>query len=151
MTERHAYSYREDASVPAFADDKPIIVFDGHCVLCSGWARVVIRWDVAGRYRLLAAQSPLGQALYRHYGLDARDFETNLLIADGRAFMKSDGSIRMFAGLGWPWRAVSVARLVPQGWRDKGYDAIAKNRFRLFGRADACLAPTPDIAGRFLA
>ena len=29
------YSYRADAAVPAFPDDKPIIVFDGKCVLCS--------------------------------------------------------------------------------------------------------------------
>jgi len=40
---RLPYSYREDASVPAFKDDKPIIIFDGHCILCSGFANFVIR------------------------------------------------------------------------------------------------------------
>ena len=58
-----AYSYRADPAVPDFPDDRPIIVFDGYCALCSGWARFVLRHDRRERYRLLAAQSPLGRAL----------------------------------------------------------------------------------------
>ena len=89
---RAPYSYRADPSVPAFPDDKPIIVFDGHCALCSAWAQFVLRHDRARRYRLLPAQTPLGTALYAHYGLSHRkavgpdpfDYETNLLIEDGR-------------------------------------------------------------------
>ncbi|NRQ13922.1 hypothetical protein BHMPCIPO_01142 [Ensifer sesbaniae] len=68
---RAAYSYRSDASVPAFADDKPVIVFDSECILCSGWVRFLLRHDRRAQYRYLTAQSPIGQALYRHYGLDA--------------------------------------------------------------------------------
>ena len=67
---REAYSYRADAGVPEFADDKPLIVFDGECVFCSAWVQFVLRHDKAERYRFLAAQSPLGEALYRHYRLD---------------------------------------------------------------------------------
>jgi predicted DCC family thiol-disulfide oxidoreductase YuxK len=66
--------------VPSFPDDKPIIVFDGMCVICSGWAQFVIRHDRDKRFRLLAAQTLLGAALYAHYGLDSADYETNLLI-----------------------------------------------------------------------
>lgn len=65
---RGAYSYRNDASVPAFADDKPVVVFDGECIFCSGWVRFLLRRDRWAQYRYLTAQSPLGQALYRHYG-----------------------------------------------------------------------------------
>ena len=89
------YSYRQDADVPDFADDRPLIVFDGECVFCSAWVQFALKHDKAERYRFLAAQTPLGEALYRHYGLDDRDYETNILIEDGRAFFKSDGSIRM--------------------------------------------------------
>jgi|SRR6187455_166295 len=99
---REAYSYRADAAVPAFPDDKPIIVFDGKCVLCSRWARFVMRQDPDKRFRLLAAQTPLGAALYRHYGLDPVDYETNVLIEDGRAWLKSESTIRMFERLGFP-------------------------------------------------
>ena len=57
------YSYRGDASVPPFPDDKPVIIFDGYCALCSGSASFVLRHDAEGACRLLPAQSPLGLAL----------------------------------------------------------------------------------------
>ncbi len=58
--QRAPYDYRSDPAVPRFADDRPIIIFDGKCVLCSWFARFVLRTDRAGRFRLAAAQSPLG-------------------------------------------------------------------------------------------
>ena len=79
------YSYREDPAVPKFPDDNPIIIFDGHCILCSHWAQFVIRHDKSATFKLLAAQTPLGEALYQHYGLRTDDYETNILIADGEA------------------------------------------------------------------
>jgi predicted DCC family thiol-disulfide oxidoreductase YuxK len=79
------YSYRRDGAVPAFPDDRPIIVFDGFCALCSGWARFVLRHDRRALFRLLPAQSALGHALYVHYGLDPVDYETNILLAHGVA------------------------------------------------------------------
>jgi predicted DCC family thiol-disulfide oxidoreductase YuxK len=77
------YDYRGDPSVPAFPDDRPIIIFDGYCALCSGWVSFVLRHDRAAAFRLLPAQTALGAALYRHYRLDAEDCETNILLADG--------------------------------------------------------------------
>jgi predicted DCC family thiol-disulfide oxidoreductase YuxK len=64
------YSYRTDPAVPAFPDDKVLVVFDGVCVLCSGLAKFILKRDRASAFRLTTAQSRLGEALYRHYGLD---------------------------------------------------------------------------------
>jgi hypothetical protein len=86
---RKAYSYRGDASVPPFPDDKAVIVYDGVCVLCSAAMRTIARRDTAGRYRFIIGQSALGQALFRHYGLEPGDFETVLLIEDGGAWASS--------------------------------------------------------------
>jgi predicted DCC family thiol-disulfide oxidoreductase YuxK len=66
--------------------------------------RFVLRHDRRRRIRLLAAQTPLGAALYRHLGLDPVDYETNILIEDGRAWFKSEGSIRIFERLGFHGR-----------------------------------------------
>lgn len=147
---RDAYSYRTDAAVPAFADDKPVIVFDGECVFCSAWVQFVLKHDKAERYRFLAAQSPLGEALYRHYGLDGRDYETNILIEDGRAHLKSRGTIRMAAGLGFPWSLVKVLRLLPQGLADRLYEFVARNRLRIAGRRATCFLPSSEQRDRFL-
>ena len=94
------YSYRSDPRVPPFPDDRPIFIFDAYCVLCSRWVELVLRYDRAGRFRLLSAQSPLGRALYVHYGLDPENYETNILLIDGIALIKAEGSIRLAVDLG---------------------------------------------------
>ena len=143
-------SYRDDPAVPSFPDDKPIIIFDGHCVLCSAWARFVLKHDRRRLYRLLPAQTPLGTALYRHYGLDPLDYETNILLADGVAWFKSEGSIRMFTGLGFPWSLAVILRILPRGWRDALYSVVAKNRLNWFGRREVCMLGVPGGEDRFL-
>ena len=144
------FSYRDDPAVPSFPEDRPIIIFDGHCVLCSAWARFVLKHDRRRLYRLLPAQTPLGTALYRHYGLDPQDYETNILLADGVAWFKSEGSIRMFAGLGFPWSLAAALRILPRGWRDALYSVVAKNRLNWFGRREVCMLGVPGDEDRFL-
>ncbi|WP_428427855.1 thiol-disulfide oxidoreductase DCC family protein [Pararhizobium sp.] len=151
MQPRQAYSYRNDPSVPDFTDDHPIIVFDGECIFCSGWVNFVLRHDRQGRYRFITAQSPLGEALYRHYGLDSRNYETNILLDAGIAYLKSEGSFRMAAGLGFPWTLACVFRVIPRRIRDPLYEVVARNRYRIAGRRNNCFVPTPEHRARFLA
>jgi len=148
---RHkAYSYRNDSKVPDFKDDKPIIVFDGHCNLCSGFANFILRHDKKNHLRLLAAQSDLGEALYKHYELKPLDYDTNLLIENGRIRIKSDGSIAIISYLGWPWKLIYIGRILPRPLRDALYSFIARNRISWFGRKDVCYLPPPDAKERFL-
>ena len=151
MPEHEPYSWRNDPAVPAFADDRPVLIFDGHCVLCSSFARFILRHDRARRFRLLAAQTPLGAALYRHLGLHPTDYETNILLEDGRVWLKSEGSIRIFERLGFPWSMMAVGRVLPRPVRDRLYEIVARNRLRWFGRRATCYRPDPAEAGRFLA
>ena len=130
--------------------DKPLIVFDGLCVLCSANARFVLRHDRRRHFNLTTAQGPLGEALYRHFGLATDDYETMLVIENGRLFTKSDGAIAIARGLGWPWRAAALARIVPRPIRDSVYRLIARNRYRIFGRRETCWLPAPDEADRIL-
>jgi predicted DCC family thiol-disulfide oxidoreductase YuxK len=145
------YSYRVDPAVPEFPDDRPVIVFDGYCALCSGWAQFVLRHDPLGKYRLLPAQSPLGRALYIHYGLEPSDYETNILIADGVAWFKSEACIRMAEGLGFPWSLAAFLRILPIAVRDWLYAVLARNRLRLLGKRATCYLPDGRYANRFLA
>ena len=147
---RPPYSYRDDPAVPQFADDKPIIVFDGYCALCSGSASFVLRHDARAMFRLAPAQSPLGHALYAHYGLDPQDYETMVLIQDGVAWLKSEAAIRIAQGLGFPWSLATACRVVPLGWRDRLYAFVARNRMRWLGRCTSCYRPDPRFADRML-
>jgi predicted DCC family thiol-disulfide oxidoreductase YuxK len=148
---RAAFSYRNDPTVPAFPDDRPILIFDGNCVLCSSFAQFILRNDKERRFRLMAAQTALGAALYRHFRLDPKDYESNILIEDGQAWLKSEGSIRVFERLGFPWSIMSIARALPRPVRDRLYGIVARNRLRWFGVRQSCFVPDPADADRFLA
>jgi predicted DCC family thiol-disulfide oxidoreductase YuxK len=127
-----------------------VIVFDGECVLCSGFFRFVTRQDRRGRFRFATAQSPLGQRLYADLGLPTDAFETNLVIVDGRIHERLAAFAAAMSALGWPWRALAAARLIPEPVSSALYHAIARNRYRIFGRYDRCMIPTPDLRARFL-
>jgi predicted DCC family thiol-disulfide oxidoreductase YuxK len=119
-------------------------------VLCSGLARFVLKRDRDFVFRLTTAQSPVGQALFRHYGLDTEVFATNLVLIDGTAYGKLDTVAAVGRRLGGGWRFLSMLRLIPRPIGDWLYDAIARNRYRLFGRYPSCMVPEPQWRDRFI-
>ena len=127
-----------------------IVVFDGVCVLCNGWVRFLLRHDHAGRYRFAAMQSASGRALLAAHGLDADDPSSFLLVEQGRAWTNTDAIRRVVAGLGGEWRIVHALGIMPRRLRDGLYGMVARNRYRWFGRHEACYLPTPEQRARFL-
>lgn len=134
----------------AFDENQPLIVFDGVCVLCSGFVRMVVKLDRKNRFRFATAQSPLGEALFKKYGLRTDSYETNLVLIDSAAFMRLESLVAVMAELGWPWRAAKVLLLLPRPLRDWLYNRIAKNRYALFGKKDSCDIPSAELRGRLI-
>lgn len=130
--------------------DGPLIVFDGVCVLCSGFARTVVRLDRAGKFRFATAQSSLGEALFRKHGLRTDSYETNLVIIDDVAYQRLDSFIAVMDALGWPWRAAKILKLMPRPLRDGLYGLIARNRYALFGKKDNCDIPSAALRSRII-
>jgi predicted DCC family thiol-disulfide oxidoreductase YuxK len=134
-----------DDSQPPSSD---LIVFDGACVFCSGFARFMARYDRAERFRFVTAQSTTGQALYLRHGLDPLAIETNIVLVEGRAHVKMAAFAAAMRSLDWPWRALAAAGAIPQPLSDWLYDGIARNRYR-FGRR-ACPLPSEALRGRLV-
>ena len=127
-----------------------LIVFDGECMLCAGFFRFMLRHDRARRFSFVLAQSPLGLALYDALGLDSRNYETNLVVVNGAIYAKGAAFIAAMRAIGWPWRAAAVLRIVSAALADPVYDAIARNRYRVFGRHETCILPDADVRARFV-
>lgn len=127
-----------------------VILFDAVCPLCSANARFILRHDRRRRFRLASMQSEAGAALYRRFGIDPADPETLILVEGDRARRDSDAALAIWSELGWPWRAATVARIVPAPLRDAVYRWVARNRYRMFGRRETCWLPRPGEADRFL-
>lgn len=129
---------------------RDVIVFDGECVLCSGFFRFMMARDRTQRFHFVLAQSQLGRRIYDALGLPLVDFETNLVIVDGRIYRKMDAFAAAMRAIGWPWRPLSVLRYLPRILKDPAYGLIARNRYRIFGRYDTCMLPGPELRARFL-
>ena len=140
----------QSSPLEPFNKSHPLIVFDGVCVFCSGFVRIVVRLDRQRRFRFATAQSPSGEALFKKHGLRTDSYETNLVLIDGVAFTRLDSFVAVMSELGWPWRAIKALLLLPRPLRDWLYDRIAKNRYALFGRKDSCEVPSAAMRERFL-
>ena len=130
-----------------------VILFDGVCSLCSGVVRFVIERDRAGRFRFAPLQGEAARRICAEHGIavpDAGDPDSIVVIDGGRALERSDAALAIAAGLPFPWSALRALRIVPRPLRDWTYRIVARNRYRWFGRRDACLVPTTEIRGRFL-
>ena len=135
-------------TAPVWPDDD-VILFDGVCVFCSRWVRFIVARDRAARFRFTPIQSAYGTRLAQALGIDADDPDTNALIHGGVAWFKSDGALTVLSCLpGWRWVRVLLA--VPRPLRDAVYNVVAKNRYRIFGKYDACIVPDTKMRTRVL-
>ena len=146
------YSYRADPAVPAFDDGAPLIIFDGHCVLCSGGVQFMLARDPHGVARFAAIQEPVPKALYAHYGLDAEHFDTFMVLQEGLPFVKWAGLCAAARAMPAPWRWLGqLGRAVPGVIGDRIYDWVQRNRIGWFGARDTCFMALPEHRVRLLA
>lgn len=127
-----------------------VIVFDGVCVLCGGFFRFMERRDRNRRFRFVLAQSELGAALYKALDLNPSEFETNLVIVDGRIHTHLDAFAQAMGVLGGGWRLLRLLSYLPKALKHPVYNLIARNRYRLFGKTETCLVPDARMKDRFL-
>lgn len=145
------HTYRNDPTVPPFDDSAPLIVFDGHCVLCSRGVEWMLARDPNGNSRFTAIQDPLPQALYRHYGLDSDRFDTFMVLADGVPNLRWAGVLAAARTMPAPWRGLGrLGRIVPNAIGDRLYDWVQRNRIGWFGKREACFRLDDRNARRFL-
>lgn len=135
---------------PLLAPGETVVLFDGVCKLCNGWAKFLIRHDRHHRVRLASVQSAEGQALLTWAGLPVDAFDTMAVIRGRHYWVRSEAFFEVVAQLPAAWRIPGLLRVVPRALRDWAYDRIALNRYRLFGKHDVCLLPTADHQRRFL-
>ena len=131
-------------------DNRDFIIFDGVCVLCNGWVKFVLRFDRQENFSFVIAQSDLGEQIYKELGLKSDDYDTFVIVRNGKMYTKLDGVFALTSTIGWPWKIVSIGRILPKGFKDWIYDRVAKNRYALFGKKDTCMMPTPDVKARFI-
>ncbi|SDT26492.1 Predicted thiol-disulfide oxidoreductase YuxK, DCC family [Bradyrhizobium canariense] len=129
--------------------DDDVILYDGVCVFCSRWVRFIAARDVNRRFRFTAVQSAYGTRLAQAFGIDPADPDTNAVVHGGIAYFKSDAALTVLSQLpGWQW--ARVLRIVPKPLRDAVYSLVARNRYRIFGKYEACFVPDAELRARVI-
>ena len=126
------------------------MLFDGVCNFCNATINFVIEHDKAGYFKFAPLQSEMGEELMARHDIDRVETDSVILVENGKAFTHSEAALRIAKRLDGVWSWAYALIVIPRLLRDLAYRLFAKQRYRLFGRRDACMMPTPEIRARFL-
>ncbi|MDX1333530.1 MAG: thiol-disulfide oxidoreductase DCC family protein [Robiginitalea sp.] len=133
------------------SEGKKIILFDGVCNLCNGAVQWIIRRDQKDVFRFASLQSEIGRELTRSRQIDTDRVDSIILIDPGVAYyIKSDAALEIARELRGYRILPGLFGWIPKRIRDGVYDLVARNRYRMFGKKQECMVPTPELKGKFL-
>lgn len=128
----------------------PVLLFDGVCNLCNASVQWVLKRDRKGIFRFASLQSQTGQELLKAFGFSQENFDTVVLIDGEHIFTRADAPLEVVRRLGGAWSLLTVFKIIPRSVRNAVYDWVARNRYRWFGKKEACMLPRPEWKERFL-
>ncbi|MCL4109573.1 UNVERIFIED_CONTAM: hypothetical protein GTU68_061720 [Idotea baltica] len=126
------------------------MLFDGVCNLCNNTVQFVIERDVDAKIMFASLQSEVGQQILTEYNLPTNDFDSFVLLKNGKIYQRSTAALKVAAKLGTPYSLMALFLIIPEPIRDAAYSFIAKNRYKWFGKEESCWLPTPELKSRFL-
>ena len=132
-----------------------LVLYDGVCGLCNGLVQFLLKHDHRAVFSFAPLQSATGKAMVARWGGNPEELSSFYVVADfrtadARAVTKSEAALFVARELGWPWKLARAAGMLPGPLRDRLYDLVARNRYRVFGRYEQCLIPAEDSRRRFV-
>ncbi len=134
----------------------PILLYDGVCGLCNKLVQFILRGDRQALFRFASLQSPLAARILSRHGVNPGNLDTVWVVLNHELpteslLSRSDAVIFVLKQLPTPWPASAfLLRLLPSFLRDLGYNAVARRRYRIFGRSEICMLPRDQDHSRFL-
>jgi predicted DCC family thiol-disulfide oxidoreductase YuxK len=129
---------------------KKIVLFDGVCNLCSTSVQFILKRDKKNQFLFGSLQGNYGQEVLKKYNMPQNEFNSFMLLEGEQLFTKSSGALRMLKHIGGAWSLLYAFMIVPKFIRDAIYNLIAHNRYKWFGKKEACWLPKPEWKQRFL-
>jgi len=88
--------------------------------------------------------------LLKRLGLSLDDFDSFVLIKGDKFYLRSTAGLLVLKELGWIWKLFYALIIFPRPLRDYVYSLIARCRYKVFGKRNNCMVPTPEQRDRFL-
>jgi len=131
--------------------DKYIILFDGVCNLCDSSVQYIIKNDKKDIFRFVAMQSELGIKIMKHIGVNPSTMKSLILYKPGIAYYyKSEAAFKILKSIGGKYSLLTIFSYLSKSVTDLGYDYVAKNRYKWYGKKESCMIPTSEIKAKFL-
>jgi predicted DCC family thiol-disulfide oxidoreductase YuxK len=127
------------------------VLFDGVCNFCNGSVNFIIARDSEGYFKFAPLQAPLAEELLSNYEVDRDKIDSIILVEDDEVHLFSTAALKIARRLDGSWPLLYGFIIVPRPVRDFFYKMFAKYRYKMFGRTDQCMIPTPEVRERFLA
>jgi predicted DCC family thiol-disulfide oxidoreductase YuxK len=131
-------------------DKRYIVIFDGVCNFCNGAVNFIIKRDPEAVFVFTPMQSELARELVVKFNVPNVGVDTFLLIKNDRCYVFSDAALEIARNLAGLWFLFNVFKIVPRPIRDAAYKLFARNRYKLFGRTEACMVPSDEVRSRFV-
>jgi predicted DCC family thiol-disulfide oxidoreductase YuxK len=128
----------------------PILLFDGHCNLCSAWVQFIIKRNPTKTIRFASLQSRAGRALMDAHNIDQNYIDSLVFIEEKRLSMSSTAALRTLSYLSSWESQLKLLLIMPRPLRDIVYRFVARYRYVWFGRREQCMVPTAELKERFI-
>jgi predicted DCC family thiol-disulfide oxidoreductase YuxK len=121
-----------------------IVLYDGVCGLCDRLVQFLVAKDRERLLRYAPLQGDTAARLRAQHAAIPQDLDTMVFVDEGQVYLRSRAAARIARYLPWPWRAGAAVRFVPRVVADWAYGLVARSRYRIFGKVEACGLPTPE-------
>jgi predicted DCC family thiol-disulfide oxidoreductase YuxK len=144
-----------DAQGPAGTQCVHLVLYDGVCGLCHRLVQFLLAHDRRAVFAFAWLQGSTGRAILKRLGRNPDELTSFYVLTDygtqnARALTRSSAALFVAREIGWPWKAAALLRVFPTRLLDLAYDAVARSRYRFFGRYEQCLKPTAEDRSRFI-
>lgn len=135
---------------PVALPTAPVVLYDGECGLCHRSVKFILRHERDTTLLFAPLQGETAAALRARYPSIPANLDTVVLIDNDRAYLRSKAFLYVAKYLRGFSHAGYWFRWLPGPLLNLGYRFIAKIRYRVWGKVDACELPSPAQRKRFL-
>ena len=134
----------------------PIVLYDGVCAFCNRGVQFLLKRDRHDHLRFASLQSDFAIAVLGRHGVDAQELDTVYVVAnyghaDESLLARADAVFELMKEIGGAWNIARLPKkLLPKWAQDRIYDMVARHRYRVFGKYEACPMPEEWHRHKFL-
>ena len=130
--------------------EKVILYFDGYCVLCNWWVRLLCKIDKKNIF-FFSALEYMSETEKNRFNLENPKTDS-IIVWDHKSPPKveAEAIFYIIKRIGGLWSIFLIFKLVPLQLLNKLYRLIARNRKKWFGSYTECPLPEKKIKNRFL-